>query len=208
MTPPASSVAGRRAAGQPARPKIDRRPPLRVVETEPRRRAVARRSRRLAPLVSVAMVVASLLAVVVGHSYLDQGQVRLAAVESALTSAQTTQSQDVLTVAKLETPSRVVSEAEAHGLAQATQIMQVPHVPLNVAIPAPKMATPSATATPGPTAAATTTPAPTAAATTTPAPTAATATTPAPTAATTTKPAPTAATATTPAPTTSATTAQ
>ena len=91
--------------------RLDRRPPLRVVGDRPRRRAADGRS----PDCPLAMIGASLLSVVVGHALLAQGQVRLSAVQSALSAEQSAHRQAVIAAAKLETPSRIVAKAHAAG---------------------------------------------------------------------------------------------
>ena len=93
MTPPAATAAApaRRAPGPASRPAgaPARRPPLRVVEAAPRHRSARRpEHRRAAAVLSVGMVLASLASVVVGHALLAQGQVRLAGIQAALTTAQ------------------------------------------------------------------------------------------------------------------------
>ncbi|MGH2931133.1 MAG: hypothetical protein ACRDL8_23215, partial [Solirubrobacteraceae bacterium] len=60
----------------------------------------------MAPAAAGALVACSLLAVVVGHAELAQGQVRLASINSSLTAAQTTHRKEALSVANLENPSR------------------------------------------------------------------------------------------------------
>ncbi len=146
------SMAAARTAAQPRRrPAPDRRPALEVVQQ--RRRRVRRR--RLAPILSAAMVSASLFMVVIAHAELAQGQVRLSAIEQSLTAAQTAHRQDTLTVANLENPARVLQVAEQtlHMTPPVGQ-QQVPNVPLDKPLGAPKVATTTSTpagpaATPG-----------------------------------------------------------
>ena len=126
----ATNAAARRPAPAAA---SEREAPLRVVD-----RGVARARRRVAPLVAAGFVVGSLLLVVIGHAELAQGQVRLAAVEAALTAAQAAHRQDALAVGALENPSRIVSQAEDHlHMVEPGQVLQVPHVSLSVPLPAP-----------------------------------------------------------------------
>lgn len=125
------------------RPAFQERPELRVV---PRRRREPRKW--LAPAVAGAFVACSLLAVVVGHAELARGQVRLASIEASLTAAQTTHRQEALSVANLENPSRIVSEAENElHMLPAAQVQQVSHVSLTAPLPALKI---SSTTTPAP----------------------------------------------------------
>ncbi len=126
-----------RVAAQPARHgATERRPPLEVVG--PRGRRIRRR--RVAPVLSAAVVSCSLLLVVIGHAELAQGQVRLARVQAAITSAHLVHQHEVLALASLENPSRVMQVAEVtlHMVAPG-QVQQLAHVPLGVALPAPKL---------------------------------------------------------------------
>lgn len=128
---PVPATQRRAPLGAPARP------PLKVVGAGPRRR---RSRRRLAPLVSLALLVASLLSVVVGHALLAQGQVRLSAAQAALRAAQAEHRQEALAVAQLETPSRIAREASGTlQMVAPGQVHQLPHVPLNVPLGAPKV---------------------------------------------------------------------
>ncbi|HVC15648.1 MAG TPA: hypothetical protein VND62_12405 [Acidimicrobiales bacterium] len=137
-----------RVAPQPAaRPA--QRPPLEVVA--PRARSIRRRS--LAPLLSGAVVSLSLLSVVIGHAELVQGQMRLADVQSEITSARLLHQREGLTLANLENPSRILRVAEdTLHMAPPTQVRQLAHVPLTVALPAPHV-TPSSGGSPARTAA-------------------------------------------------------
>jgi len=81
---------------------------------------------------AIAILVASLLAVVVGHTLLAQGQIRLGKVEAALTAEQARNSATVLRVAALETPSRIQSEASSLQLVQPAQVLQLGAVSLDV----------------------------------------------------------------------------
>jgi hypothetical protein len=142
VTPPAATARRSNAAPVRSHPAPSRRSPLRVVEPTPRRRAVRRHDRhRAAAVVSAGLLAASLGAVVVGHSMLAAGQVRLANIDAALTTAQNAERQDMLRVAVTETPSRVASEAvgQDHLVAPA-QVDQLPSVPLDVALPVPSVA--------------------------------------------------------------------
>jgi len=134
MTPPAATAA-RRAPAQRRSPATTRsRPDLRIVTRAPR---VSRR-RNLAPVLAGALVLGSLLLVVGGHAVLAEGQVRLSSVQSALASAQAANGQDALTLATLESPSRVVAEAKDQlHMVEAGQIAGLPYVPLGTALPTP-----------------------------------------------------------------------
>jgi len=136
-----STVVARAPSGHTAprreRQTGDRRASLQVV---------ARRTSRLArpkllPIVAACIVAASLFAVVIGHALLAQDQVRLAAVQSAVTAAQATQRREVASVANLENPSRIVAKAEQtlHMVTPST-VEQLPHVTLHKALPSPNVA--------------------------------------------------------------------
>jgi len=145
MSPPPAAAA---AAAIPSSAIPDRgfevpgRPPaLRVVDRRRRGRSAHRAApRRVAVLISIGVLMASLLSVVVGHDMLAQGQVRLTGIQSALTSAQDAQRQEIVSVARLETPSRIVGEAEQQlHMVSPGQIYQLPYVSLDVPLPTPKV---------------------------------------------------------------------
>jgi hypothetical protein len=156
MAPPPAATAtatGRHAAGAPRRAgrgaeaPSTRRAPLRVVPTRSRRgirggRTAAGRG-RLLPILSVSMVVAALLAVVVGQALLANGQVNLSSLQQALTLEQSAHSQAELAVAQLETPSRIVAAAMRGGLVapsnQQSSLIELPYVSLSVPLPTPKV---------------------------------------------------------------------
>ncbi len=176
--PPSASGAARRAVAPQPRPS-SRRPSLRVVQPERRRRSRRGRSSRVQLGLAAGLVVGSLLAVVVGDAMVAQDQVRLADIQSSIATQQATQKTMQTEVAQLAAPDRVVAQGIALGLTAPAQVLNLPEVPLNVPLPAPQTAPTTAPAA----RAATTTPAATTApaATTTPAATTATGT---PTAAT------------------------
>jgi type II secretory pathway pseudopilin PulG len=147
MTPPAAATVARsrpstapdRRGGAP-----DRRPPLQVVGDRPRRQG----RRRSVAVVSFGMIGASLLSVVVGHALLAQDQVRLSAVQSALSAEQSAHRQAVIAAAKLETPSRIVAKARQQGMAPPAQTNQLPRVPLTTPLATPNVAATTTTTTP------------------------------------------------------------
>ena len=121
----AASHASPRRAGRGAEAPSTRRAPLRVVPTRSRRgirggRTAAGRG-RLLPILSVSMVVAALLAVVVGQALLANGQVNLSNLQQELTLEQSAHSQAELAVAQLETPPRIVAAATQTGPRRAAQ---------------------------------------------------------------------------------------
>lgn len=138
MTPPAAAT---RTAGAPApRQTPQHRQPLRLVDRHPRRR------RHLARRLAVALVLASLLAVVAGHEVLAEEQVRLSAAESQLSTAQSGYRQDVLGLAEREAPSRIVDQAEKLQMVAPTQITQLPYVSLTTPLATPDVAPASGSA--------------------------------------------------------------
>ena len=93
------------------------------------------------------MVVAALLAVVVGQALLANGQVKLSALDSALTMEKSSHSQAELSVAQLEAPPRIVAAAAREGLVAQTNLIELPYVSLSVPLPTPKV-TPAPAPTP------------------------------------------------------------
>ena len=159
MAPPpaATATAARRhsAAAAPASPRrtgrdagapSSRRPPLRVVPSRSRFRRGIRGGRtatgqgRVLTILSISIVVAALLAAVVGQALLANGQVKLSALHEELTMEQTAHSRNELSVAQLETPSRIVAAAtsQLHMIA-APSVIELPYVSLSVPLPTPKV---------------------------------------------------------------------
>jgi cell division protein FtsL len=154
MAPPSTSAARRvassRVGSDPGRTP-SKRPPLQVV---PSRRPDRVRS-RVVKYLPVIMVVVALLVVVAGQAMLADGQVRMAGLDQQLQAAKASHSEQVESVSKLETPSRIVRDATASGnMTRPSHVTQLPYVPLNTPI-----ATPNVTAAPGSSAPTTTTPA-------------------------------------------------
>jgi hypothetical protein len=85
------------------------------------------------------MVVAALLAVVVGQAVLANGQVKLAGLQHDMTLENSAHRQAELTVAKLETPSRIVAGATAQGMVAPSSVIETPYVSLSVPLPTPKV---------------------------------------------------------------------
>ncbi len=154
MTPPATATATaaarrpatERPAARPRPAAAPQRAPLRGVAPEGRRRAGGR---RITELLALAIVVAALLAVVCAHAMLAVGQVRLSSIQTQLNAEQAVHRQEVAAVASLETPSRIVSQSEQQlHMGTPAQIHQLSSVPLTTPLPAPKLTTPVAAATP------------------------------------------------------------
>jgi cell division protein FtsL len=136
MAPPASATA-RRAATAPQQRPSTRRPPLRIFEPQPRQSTRRRLSRRGLLWVAGLLVLGSLLIVVVADTVVAQGQVRLADMQTQISGQLTTQKAMQTEVAELAAPDRVVAEGIAQGLTAPPQVVDLPEVPLNVALPVP-----------------------------------------------------------------------
>jgi hypothetical protein len=85
----------------------------------------------------------SLLAIVIGHSMLAQGQLRMGHISSELAQEQAANRVTVLNVAALETPARISQVAGTLNLVQPSQILQLPSVSLTQPLPTLKV-TPAA----------------------------------------------------------------
>lgn len=88
----------------------------------------------------------ALLAVVVAHSVLAEGQVRLTGEQSQLATEQAIHRQLLATVAQAEDPATIVAEAKTLGLVPPSSVTQLPAVPLGSPLH-PGSASASATAT-------------------------------------------------------------
>ena len=138
---PAQAATARPAGDRPVsggRPVRAPQPaaPLSVVEAPSRRSRSGRRRRT--ELAALLVVTLSLLAVVLGHSMLAAGQVRLSTLQSELATAQARNQALALSVAQLETPARIVSQAEQTlHMVVPPAVQQLPSVPLATPLPAP-----------------------------------------------------------------------
>jgi len=136
MAPATSSAAARRQSTRTEpTPSGPRRPALRLFEPAPRRRSRTRR--RPTVLVAGVLVVGSLLSVVVADGMVAQTQVSVATAQSRLSAAETLQKQLQVAVAQQSAPQIVVSEGKQMGLVAPPQVVDIPNVPLDVALPAP-----------------------------------------------------------------------
>lgn len=146
---PAPAAAQRAASVRATRatsPRVPaKRPSLRVLDARPPRRG------RLLRVLSVSLVAGSLLAVVVAHSMLAQGQVRLTSTQAQMTTEQAVHRQLLAAVAAAEDPAQIIAEAKKLNLVPPSYVKQLPAVPLNT--PIGQSTTPSTT-TPSPTTAA------------------------------------------------------
>jgi hypothetical protein len=94
--------------------------------------------------VAIALLVGTLVAVVVAHTMLASSQVRLSDAQSAVTAEQATHQQLAIDVARREAPGWISGEAAAQHMSVPTAVGQLPYVPLNVALPTPKVTAPPA----------------------------------------------------------------
>jgi hypothetical protein len=134
VSPPAA--VARRAEHRA--PDTESRPSHLAVVRHGRRETSRRRRRRTAESISAVLVLGSLLAVVVGHAALAQGQLRLSGAQASLSTEQTRHRQEMLSVAQLETPARIAAEAQQQfHMVRPAKVNQLPTVPLSVALPAP-----------------------------------------------------------------------
>jgi hypothetical protein len=148
MAPPsdAATAARRASARTDTRPGTrpdggaQRRPPLRLFEPAPRRRPGRPKLRRSTMWLSGLLVIGSLLAVVAGDTMLEEGQVRLSTTQHQVASATAIEKSLQVAVAEKAAPPVVVSQAESQGLVAPTQVVYLPHVPLNVPLPVPQTA--------------------------------------------------------------------
>jgi hypothetical protein len=145
MPPPSAATAaparrvGRRADAPTPRPAPFRLIPGRSGSRIRQRRAPVDRS-RLLNIVAISLVVAALLAVVVGQALLANGQVRLSSLQHELSLEQSAHRQSELAVAQLETPSRIVAAASGQlHMVRPANIVELPYVSLSVPLPTPKV---------------------------------------------------------------------
>lgn len=130
MTPPPAAAQRAASVRAPATsPRVQaRQPSLRVLTARPARRG------RLLRMLSASLVVGSLLAVVVGHSMLAQGQVRLTSAQTQMANEQAIHRQLLASVAQAENPAQIIAEAKNLGLVPPANVKQLPAVPLNTPI--------------------------------------------------------------------------
>jgi hypothetical protein len=131
VTPPpaaAQRAASVRTTRAPNAGVGAKRPSLRVLDARPRRRG------RVLRLVAGGLLVGSLLAVVVAHSMLAQGQVRLTAAQGQVAAEQAVHRQLLASVAKAENPAQIIAEAQHLNLVTPSSVKQLPAVPLNTPI--------------------------------------------------------------------------
>ena len=125
-----ATAAQRSAAPRRAPATVKEETRLGLVTGRPRSKR-----RRVPELLADMMVLASLIAVVIGHDMLAQGQLRLGSIQTSLTQEQAIHSATVIKVAAMETPSRISSEASSLHLTEPAQILQLPTVSLMPPLP-------------------------------------------------------------------------
>ncbi len=148
MTPPPAAAPARVAPGARTAP-APRRPALRLFDPRARARRRARHNR--AVWLAATLVVGSLLSVVVGDDLVAQTQLRLAAVQQQVAAATTAEHGLQVSVSLLGAPEVVISTAEHRlHLAPASQVVDVPEVPLDKPLPPPQTAPLPGSGTPSP----------------------------------------------------------
>jgi hypothetical protein len=91
-------------------------------------------------MMSVSMVMAALLAVVIGQALLANGQVRLSSLQQQLALEQSTHRQGELAVAQLETPARIVAAASGQlQMVRPANVIELPYVSLSAPLPTPNV---------------------------------------------------------------------
>lgn len=71
---------------------------------------------------------------VVAHSMLAEGQVRLSAAQDQVSAEQAVHRQLLASVAKAENPAQIIAEAQHLNLVTPSSVTQLPAVPLNTPI--------------------------------------------------------------------------
>ena len=99
-------------------------------------------------LIASVLIVGSLLSVVVADDVVAQGQIRLANTQRLAAVALIQQKQLQVAVAQLSAPQIVVIKARQLGMVSPTQFVDLPSVPLNVALPVPDTGQSSSAKTP------------------------------------------------------------
>ena len=100
-------------------------------------------------VVALCLVVAALLAVVVGQALLANGQVRLSGLHRQLSLEEASHRQSELAVTTLETPARIVAAASTQLHMQHAVVTELPYVPLTVPLRTPQV-TPAPAPSPPP----------------------------------------------------------
>lgn len=128
-----------RAPVLPGERGIPPRPPLRVVPGSRPRLPAGRRRARLLMMALGLLVAACMFATVGAQVVLTQRQLRLDQMSQALSQAQMTNDQLELQVAKLESPSRIVSVAQTklHMAPPASVVYLSPVTPAASSTPSP-----------------------------------------------------------------------
>jgi hypothetical protein len=86
-------------------------------------------------VLAASVLIGALLAVVVAHSMLAQGQVRLSAVQGQVAAEQALHRELLASVAEAENPERIIAVAkQLTNLVPPSNVTQLPAVPLNTPI--------------------------------------------------------------------------
>ena len=153
MTPRSAAAAVSPAPGRQARPTP--RPSLRQVAAPRAERgpvaALRVVRRRVRPVgLAAAIVVASLLAVVIGNMELASGQLRLEQVQSQLSAVQSSYSQALAEVTIQSSPQNVDVDAGKLHLVPPTEVLPIRSVSLEQRLPPPTFSSmPCCSLTPG-----------------------------------------------------------
>jgi cell division protein FtsL len=147
---PSRSGATSSRAPRPQPGQVRRQAPAPKLKVVPKRRAHRASQKSLLKIAAAGIVAFAFVVVAYGQSVVAQGQVDLAVTQSRVQSAETLHRQAVLSVAKLETPTRVASTAVSTlHLVQPRSVIDLAQVPLNVVIAAPNI-TPAPPGSPAP----------------------------------------------------------
>jgi len=135
VTPRAAIAAGAaaptRGATAPARPALRPVAPKRAATTRPAVAPAPAKSGRLNPVgVAVGLVVASLLAVVVGNMVLASGSLTLEHAQTTLGYAEQAYEAQLAAVTHMESPAVVAQSALGLHLVQPSETLQLPSVSL------------------------------------------------------------------------------
>jgi cell division protein FtsL len=126
-------------------PRPARRPPLRIV-APPDPDARARRRRTLVAGALASLACAGLFAIVGVRVLLAQGQAPVDALESQVTAAQAENQRLRLDVARLESPTRIVAEAQARlGMVAPAVVVYLPPLDGSLTEPLAQAAQPAST---------------------------------------------------------------
>lgn len=152
MTARATATARAIAPDRPARPAPSLRPvpSARASRTAPGT-LFSRLRARLSPVrIAAGIVIACLLAVVVGNMQLAAGQLRLSQLQAQVVALQSSEAAQQVTAAALVSPAAIAKDVKGKGLVQPSEILHIPPASLERRLPAPTFSyAPCCTLTPG-----------------------------------------------------------